>query len=111
MTTYVKHLSEPWFTMIKTGKKVCEGRVKQGDFAKMKVGDTIVFKQEEEQMVIIESITEYDLFHTYLEKEGLQDCLPGVATMNEGVGVYRKYYSIEEEQKNGVIAIRFSKKI
>ena len=40
---YTKHLSEPWFTLIKLGIKTCEGRLNKGDFSNMKVNDTIEF--------------------------------------------------------------------
>ena len=40
---YTKHLSEPWFTLIKLGIKTCEGRLNKGDFSKMKINDTIEF--------------------------------------------------------------------
>ena len=29
MTEYTKHISEPWFTLIKLGLKKCEGRIKK----------------------------------------------------------------------------------
>jgi ASC-1-like (ASCH) protein len=44
MTTYTKHLSEPWFSLIKIGSKKCEGRLNKGDFSKMKKGDYILFE-------------------------------------------------------------------
>jgi len=31
-----KGVGEPWFTLIKDGKKTSEGRLAKGDFAKMK---------------------------------------------------------------------------
>ena len=40
---YNKHLSEPWFSLIKLGLKTCEGRLNKGEFSKMKVNDTIEF--------------------------------------------------------------------
>jgi ASC-1-like (ASCH) protein len=43
MTEYTKHLSEPWFSLIKLGIKKCEGRLKDGDFAKFKKDDCIKF--------------------------------------------------------------------
>ena len=42
MTEYTKHLSEPWFSLIKLGIKKCEGRLKKGDFAEIKKGDYII---------------------------------------------------------------------
>ena len=42
MTTYKKHLSEPWFSLIKLKLKTVEGRLNKGDFSKMLVGDNIL---------------------------------------------------------------------
>ena len=47
MTTYTKHLSEPWFSLIKIGAKKCEGRLYKGDFALMKNGDYILFENND----------------------------------------------------------------
>ena len=41
MTEYTKHLSEPWFSLIKLRKKRVEGRLNKGDFSLMKKGDLI----------------------------------------------------------------------
>jgi ASC-1-like (ASCH) protein len=43
MNTYTKHLSEPWFSLIKIGAKTCEGRLNKGEFSIMKKGDKIIF--------------------------------------------------------------------
>ena len=42
MTEYTKHLTEPWFSLIKLGIKKCEGRLKEGDFAEIKKGDYFI---------------------------------------------------------------------
>lgn len=39
MSIYEKNVSEPWFTKIKEGDKMVEGRLNKGDFAKIKPGD------------------------------------------------------------------------
>ena len=36
---YSKHLSEPWFSLIKLNIKTCEGRLNKGDFSNMKEND------------------------------------------------------------------------
>jgi ASC-1-like (ASCH) protein len=112
MNEYTKHLSEPWFTLVKLDIKKCEGRVNEGVFSEMKKGDKIVFWNKDlgfhrQCSKIITNVTYYRIFHDYLQKEGLQDCLPGIDAYNIGVSVYRKYYTVEDETKNGVVAIRF----
>ena len=41
LSKYIKNLSEPWFSLIKIGKKKVEGRLNKGDFSLMKIGDII----------------------------------------------------------------------
>lgn len=110
--TYIKSLQEPWFTLIKLGIKISEGRVRKGIWKKIKRGDKIIFVNnlygaKREFTVTVTDVTTYPDFLTYLEKEGLMNCLPGMNNMNEGVTVYRQYYSVEEEDRNGVVGIRF----
>ena len=47
MTKYKKHLSEPWFSLIKVGQKKCEGRLNKGDFSKMKKDDILQFENND----------------------------------------------------------------
>lgn len=44
-----------------------------------------------------------------LEVESLKEVLPGVDTAEEGIQVYRKFYSEEKERSNGVLAISVKK--
>jgi ASC-1-like (ASCH) protein len=112
---YRKHLSEPWFSLIKTGLKKCEGRLKKGDFAEMKKGDYIIFENSDvgfkrEFRVKITSIHNYNSFGDYLSMETLEKCLPGVNTMEEGLSIYYKYYSKQDEEKYKIVAIRIKVK-
>ena len=104
MTFYEKNLSEPWFSLIKLKNKIVEGRLNKGDFANMNVGDFIVFTNNElgferKFTVEIKKITYYDNFQLYLENESLEKCLPGIDSMEEGLNVYYKYYSKNDEMK------------
>ena len=108
---YHKHLSEPWFSLIQLGLKSCEGRLKKGDFANMKKNDRIHFENHDFSFprtftVLITSIHEYSSFEEYLQHETLEKTLPGIDTLENGINVYRKYYTIEDENKYGIIAIR-----
>ena len=111
MTEYTKHLSEPWFSLIKLGIKKCEGRLKKGDFSEIKKGDYIKFENndfgfERNFRVKITSIHKYNTFSEYLEKEKLEKCLPGIDTIEQGVSIYYKYYKKDDEDKYKIIAIR-----
>ncbi|CAK9184860.1 unnamed protein product [Ilex paraguariensis] len=44
-----------------------------------------------------------------LQAESLAKVLPGVETVEEGVKIYRKFYSLEKEKSNGVLAICVTK--
>ena len=110
MTTYTKHLSEPWFSLIKIGAKKCEGRLHKGDFSLMKKGDIIIFENNDLDFARsfhceITSICSYTSFKNYLESETLEKCLPGIDTIEEGVNVYYKYYK-EDEKKYPINAFR-----
>lgn len=109
-TVYNKSVSEPWFSLIKTGLKTVEGRLNKGDFAQMKKGDEIVFSNDSFGYnryckVRIVSTKRYRSFHEYLSTEGLNKCLPGVDNINEGENIYHKYYSPEDAQRFHILAI------
>ena len=40
-----------------------------------------------------------------LEREGIERVLPGVHNIEEGVRIYRQFYTEEEEKNYGVVAI------
>ncbi len=104
MTTFIKHLSEPWFTLTKLGIKTCEGRLNKGDFVEMKPDDFIIFENDDFNFqrivrVKIVSIEIYESLETYLQNETLEKCLPGIDTIEQGVSIYYEYYKKENDYK------------
>lgn len=98
---YKKDVSEPWFSLIKIGKKTVEGRLGKNEFAEMKEGDVITFKNnqmpfERQFNVKITQINNYNTFREYLSTEGLDKSLPGIDTIEQGVEVYYQYYKADE---------------
>jgi ASC-1-like (ASCH) protein len=107
---YRKHVSEPWFSLIASGAKTCEGRLWKGDFRTMGVGDVLEFYCEDRVCrARIVGISVYDSFGGYLLGEGLDRCLPGIGSLKEGVAVYRQYYSERDESASGVVGIRLER--
>jgi len=106
---YEVHVSEPWYTHIKEGRKTIEGRPKRNTFAEMKVGQTVKFfnKQLNENFCakIIE-INEYKTFFDMIRSNGLENVLPGIRNIDEGVSVYMQYYNKEIESQFGVVGIK-----
>lgn len=103
------HLSEPWFTLISMGMKTVEGRKNKGVFKDMKIGDVITWYNDDfKSREIKTKVTGkriYMTFQEYLETEGLEKCLPGVPSIDHGLIVYFKYFTKEDEQRYGVVAI------
>ena len=106
---YIENLSEPWFTLISLGLKTVEGRKNKGRFKEMQVGDIVRWENKDfnPRSVLTRIIkkAEYKTFQEYLEKETLSKCLPGITSMDDGLSVYFKYFTKEDEATYGVIAI------
>jgi ASC-1-like (ASCH) protein len=110
---YSEHLSEPWFSLISLGLKTVEGRKNKGKFKEMKIGDVIEwYNNDFKKRTVLTKIvkkTEYKTFEDYLTSEGLENCLPGIPSLEHGLSVYFKYYTKEDESQYGVIAITLEK--
>lgn len=96
-------LEEEFLEAIKRGEKTVEGRVKDDKRARIRPGDKILFNRR--LLVEVVDVREYDSFEDMLREEGLDRVLPGVGSIEEGVRVYRRFYSTGKEKMFGVLAI------
>ncbi len=109
---YVESILEPWFSLILLGLKTVEGRRNKGKFKEMKVGDIIQWNnfnfKPRSVLTRVTGKAEYPTFKEYLEKEGLDKCLPGMEKfgIEDGLSIYYKYFTKEDEKEFGVVAIR-----
>ncbi|KAJ3671525.1 hypothetical protein LUZ60_007604 [Juncus effusus] len=101
------HVQEPYFSHLKDGTKKVEGRLATGNYNKVTEGSLLLFNKC--LLLRVERITKYSSLHEMLQVEKLENVLPGVSTIQEGVAVYRKFYTEEREKANGVFAISVSK--
>ena len=101
------HVAEPWFSLIKSGRKTVEGRIKKPPLSTFRVGDGVEFYSSLSDKVYarITNIVHYPTFMEYLKCEGIECCLPGVSSLEDGVGVYYGFYTKQQELEHGVLAI------
>uniref|UniRef100_A0A7N2MSZ8 ASCH domain-containing protein n=1 Tax=Quercus lobata TaxID=97700 RepID=A0A7N2MSZ8_QUELO len=101
------HVQEPFFSQLKDGKKTIEGRCAIGDYNRIGSGTLICFNK----CVVFEvqDAHWYASFSEMLGAESLAKVLPGVETIEEGIQIYRNFYTEEKEKTNGVLAIHVLK--
>ena len=111
---------EPWFSLLQQGYKTVEGRLARNPKYEqvLEEGSIIVFRHNPSHQLLDKStqanasfkarvtrVRKYTSFEQYLTREGLGVCLPGVASIKDGVAVYRQFYTKEDEEAFGVLAI------
>lgn len=104
-------LQKQYIDLIKAGQKTIEGRINSGEFQKLKIGNKVKFYEAKnpKNYVICEiiGINSYSNFREMLENEGVENMLPGITDLNEGVQIYEKISGYKERcQKNGCLGIR-----
>ena len=103
-------VKEPYFYYIKKRKKTIEGRLNTGKFSLFKKDDILKIINGDNYVIVkIKKIKKYSSFEEYLSQEGLKRTLPNIKTINDGVNIYHKFYSQENENKYGVLAIYLKK--
>ena len=107
------NVSQPWLRCLQKGIKTVEGRLNKGKFADLRPGSVIIVagdsrsnsRKRRRTVHVVSKVIRYASFEEFLSQEGLARTLPGVATIKEGVTVYRQFYSAEAEKEHGVLAI------
>jgi ASC-1-like (ASCH) protein len=106
-------LKKIYFDLIKNGKKTVEGRINTAKYRNMRPGDKIQFsldqdgKNSETLVCIVEKITVYPDFFSMLCAEGIENMLPGITTIEDGVSLYENFPGYKSSvQENGALAIK-----
>ncbi|XP_077225308.1 uncharacterized protein LOC143858542 isoform X2 [Tasmannia lanceolata] len=97
------HVQEPFFSQLKVGLKTIEGRCAVGDYNRIVPGSLLLINKC--LLLDVQFVKWYASFSEMIEAENLTKVLPGVKTIEEGVKVYRKFYTEEKEKAHGVVAI------
>ncbi|KAG1331280.1 hypothetical protein COCNU_02G012480 [Cocos nucifera] len=101
------HVQEPFFSQLRAGLKTVEGRCATGDYNRIIPGSLLLFNKC--LLLEVQDVRRYSSFSEMLQVETLARVLPGVKTIEEGVKIYRKFYTEEKEKSNSVLAISVSK--
>jgi ASC-1-like (ASCH) protein len=103
-------LNDPWFDAMKQGTKKYEGRCNWKQAAQYQVGDMLAVSHHTDKArpsfrLAIQAIHKFDTFEQALTVLPLQDVLPGVATVQEGVEIYKRDVSLATQQAQGVLLL------
>uniref|UniRef100_A0A0D9XR28 ASCH domain-containing protein n=1 Tax=Leersia perrieri TaxID=77586 RepID=A0A0D9XR28_9ORYZ len=101
------HVQEPYFTQLRAGTKKVEGRLAAGNYNRIAEGSLLLFNKC--LLLNVQAVRKYGSFSEMLRTEMISEVLPGISSIEEGVGVYRKFYTEEKESLYGVLAISVSK--
>ncbi|XP_026443742.1 uncharacterized protein LOC113343847 isoform X3 [Papaver somniferum] len=104
---YEIDVQEPFFTQLRVGRKTIEGRCAVGDYNRIGPGSLLLFNRC--LILGVQDVRRHPSFAELLKTESLEKVLPGVDTIEEGVQIYRNFYTEEKEKSNGVHAICVSK--
>ena len=103
---YNVSIQQPWFDLVKKGLKKVEGRLNKGLFAMFKKDDIVMWNNKNDKFTVkVLNVKKYKSFKEMLTTEGLNNVLPNIKTIDDGVNVYRRFYPKEVEEKYGVVAI------
>jgi ASC-1-like (ASCH) protein len=97
------NVDDIWFSHILEGRKTIEGRLCKGKYKFIKRDDDIIINQKLRKN--ISNVRFYPSFEEYLRNEELNNCLPGIETIEEGIMIYRKFYTKKDEKTYGIVAI------
>ncbi len=97
------HVSDPWLTLIKEGKKTIEGRKGNKDKYKSWIGNQAIFFNTNMNLLVkIKDVRHYDTLYDYLKNEDLKIVAPHICDdYDQVVTAYHKFASDEEIFKVG----------
>lgn len=98
------NVQEPYFSYIKNGIKIIEGRLNKGKFLEMKMGDEILLNESVKLEVVNKTI--YKTFKEMIMFEGIKNVVPDAKNIEEAEATYYKYYTKEDESQYSVVGIQ-----
>ena len=110
---YEMHLNKVPFNQIVEGRKTIEVRLNDSKRKILNIGDEILFISREcEDKTILKTITDLRVYPSFAEMANNEDCVAcgfdkGYSAQ-EVVDCYHTFYTAQDEQKFGVLAIQLN---
>ena len=104
MKIFKINVQEPYSTYIIEGKKTVEGRLNKGKFAEMQPRDVLKINNQAEYKILAKN--QYKNFVEMVTVEGIKNVIPDKETIEEAVQVYYQFFTKEDEERYGVVAIK-----
>ena len=105
------HLDEDIFEVVKYGTKNVEVRVNDEKRRKLKIGDQITFLKRpddiENIVAVIEDLVYYKNFRDLVNDYSIEELYLKDYSKNEFLNLLKRFYSDDEIDKYGVVAIKF----
>ena len=104
---------------ILTGAKTIEGRLRTAKFVTVRTGDTLNLREDtwkDDRLVssitdrAIVTVTGTQFFDSFVDMFAAIDykhAVPTATTKDEAIALYRQFYTKEQEEEHGVVAISF----
>jgi len=109
MNIFSINIQEPYRSFVLRGEKTVEGRLNRGKFTLIKTGDILEIEPERVQFEVVGK-NNYPSFKEMIEKEGIKNVLPDKDNIEEAVDVYYRFFTKEQEEEFGVVAIKIKRK-
>lgn len=107
------HLHSDVFDIVKNGKKDIEVRINDEKRRQLKIGDTLVFlrrpNDDEEIRAKVVGLEYYDYFHNLVDHYDMERIYLSGYTKEEYLNEMKRFYTMEEQENYGVVAILFEK--
>ena len=107
------HLHSDIFDIVKNGKKDIEVRINDEKRKKLSIGDTLIFLrrpyEDEEIRAKVVGLEYYDYFDELVNHYDMERIYLDGYSKEEYLNEMKRFYTREEQDENGVVAIIFSK--
>lgn len=112
MSFHTEFLKEPWFSLIKFGIKTVEARLNMGLYKTIQKNDVIEFYNDNfgdrNYKCKVTDVRYYQTFNQYLQEEKIENCLPGISTLEDCMKIYEPFRTKMLEDIFGVVCFEIS---
>ncbi|NJL96727.1 ASCH domain-containing protein [Candidatus Gracilibacteria bacterium] len=98
------NVQEPYLSFIRDGVKTVEGRLNKGKFKEIQVGDVLIIGSIEKKYKVVGKNIYNTIFRMVIE-EGFEKVIPDKQNPTEAAQVYYKFFTKQQEEEFGVVAI------